>query len=315
MSRRSFAGTEAILSLLLRLASTTAIRRTIQNSQRMLSYLLSLTLTLAACFAAQSYALRAVGGRTLKSESNFFSSIGRIQAGAVGRPEIMVLGSSITGRLPDRAQGFPGVANMGCDGGSAVDALRAMDQGILPIAPWIVIEANTLHLALKSEPTEISKAMRGLWFRTGMKFPSLSSYARPSAFFYSKLLAKRTGDTGTVNPTDNLGVASKPAKPSVDAAAQLTEEQEALAEEISGILHRMEAKGSRFLIAWLPPARSDGSPPPPWILETARRGRALWWDAGQEAAPGTVTLTDGVHMAAPSAARTMVSLLNALDRR
>lgn len=277
-------------------------------------YTLTLTITLALCFALQSLALRANGGRFNKSESNFFSSIGRIQAGTVGGPEIMVLGSSITGRLPDRAQGFPGVANMGCDGGSAVDALRAMDQGILPIAPWIIIEANTLHLALKSEPTEISKAMRGQWFRAGMKFPSLSSYARPSAFFYSKLLAKRTGETGTSNLTADLGIASKPgAPPSVGAAAQLTAEQEALAEEIKGILHRLEAKGSRFLFAWLPPARRDGTPPPPWILETARRSRALWWDAGQEAAPGTVTLTDGVHMAAPSAARTTVSLLNALD--
>lgn len=278
-------------------------------------YAFLLLFSLAACFTVQSLALRAVGGRTAKSESNFFSSIGRIQAGAMGRPEIMVLGSSITGRLPDRAQGYPGVANMGCDGGSAVDALRAMDQGILPIAPWIVIEANTLHMALKSEPTEISKAMRGQWFRAGMKFPCLSSYARPSAFFYSKLLAKRTGDTGTADLTADLGIASKPAAPSVDPAARLTAEQELLVDEISGILHRMEAKGCRFLIAWLPPARGEGYPPPPWILETARRGRALWWDAGQEAAPGTVTLTDGVHMAAPSAARTMVSLLNALDRR
>jgi hypothetical protein len=278
-------------------------------------YAFLLLFSLAACFTAQSLALRAVGGRTSKSESNFFSSIGRIQAGATGRPEIMVLGSSITGRLPDRAQGFTGVANMGCDGGSALDALRAMDQGILPIAPWIVIEANTLHLALKSKPTEISKAMREQWFRAGMKFPCLSSYARPSAFFYSKLLAKRTGDTGTVDRSADLGIASKPTAPSLEAIAQLTTEQEALAVEITSILHRLEAKGSRFLFAWLPPARSDGSPPPLWILETARRSRALWWDAGQEAAPGTVTLTDGVHMAAPSAARTTVSLLNALDRR
>ena len=278
-------------------------------------YTLTLTIALALCFALQGLALRASGGRFNKSESNFFSSTGRIQAGTVGGPKIMALGSSITGRLPDRAQGFPGVANMGCDGGSAVDALRAMDQGILPIAPWIIIESNTLHLALTSEPTEISKAMRGQWFRAGMKFPCLSSYARPSAFFYSKLLAKRTGDTGAFNLTADLGIASKPAPPSVDAAVQLTAEQEALAAEINDIIHRLEAKGSRFLFAWLPPARSDGTPPPPWILETARRSRALWWDAGQEAAPGTVTLTDGVHMAAPSAARTTVSLLNALDRR
>lgn len=100
-------------------------------------YPLILAITLALCFAAQSLALHLSGGRTAKSESNFFSSIGRIQAGAQGKPEVMVLGSSITGRLPDRTQGFHGWANMGCDGGSAVDALRAMDAGILPTAPGL----------------------------------------------------------------------------------------------------------------------------------------------------------------------------------
>lgn len=40
----------------------------------------------------------------------------------------------------------------------------------------------------------------------------------------------------------------------------------------------------------------------------ARQCEVLYWDLGQEAAAGTVTLTDGVHMAAPSAARTMRSL-------
>lgn len=47
----------------------------------------------------------------------------------------------------------------------------------------------------------------------------------------------------------------------------------------------------------------------PWILEMARQSGVPYWDLGQQAAPGTVILTDGVHMAAPSAARTMVSLM------
>ena len=269
-------------------------------------------LTLAFCFGIQMLGLRAVGGRTAKSESNFFSSIGRIQGGTVGKPEIMILGSSITGRLPDRSRGVSGVANMGCDGGSAVDALRAMDEGILPTAPWIVIEANTLHLALKPEPTEISKAMRGRWFRVGVKFPPLSAYARPAAFFYSTLLAKRTGESGQADLNADLGVSSSPAEPQIVLTPTLPDAQVEVIGEITGILHRLESKGSHFLIAWLPPARSDNSPPPDWILEIARRSGALWWDLGQEAAPGTVILTDGVHMAAPSAARTVVTLLGPL---
>jgi hypothetical protein len=63
---------------------------------------------------------------------------------------------------------------------------------------------------------------------------------------------------------------------------------------------------------WLPPARGDDSAPPAWILEMAQRSKVPYWDLGQEAAPGTVTLTDGVHMAAESAARATASLTKTL---
>ncbi len=176
------------------------------------TYLTLLTLTLATCFGVQLLALRASGGRTTKSESNYFSSIGRIQAGTRGTPEVMIVGSSITGRLPDRAQGVSGVANMGCDGGSAVDALRAMDAGILPTAKWIVIEANTLQVALDEQPTEIGRAMQRPWFRAGMAVPALGAYARPAAFFYSKLLVSRIGSFDGQRSEADLGVTSLPGR-------------------------------------------------------------------------------------------------------
>lgn len=274
-------------------------------------YTVILALTLALCFTAQSLALRAVGGRTAKSESNFFSSLGRIQAGAMGNPQAMVLGSSITGRLPDRAQGFAGWANMGCDGGSAVDVLRAMDEGILPAAPLLVIEANTLQLALREKPAEIAGAMRGKWFLAGMKLPAFSAYARPAAFFYSKLLARRIGGFD-IAADDDLGVQSLPLEMGEPVQAKLGTREQQLIDEVTGILTRLRGKGCHAVIVWLPPARADGSPPPPWLLEMARRSGIPYWDLGQEAAPGTVELTDGVHMAAPSAARTMRSMVKAM---
>lgn len=279
----------------------------------MLSYLIPFALTLAACFGIQTLALRAVGGRTTKSESNFFSSLGRIQAGAQGQPEIMVLGSSITGRLPDRAQGFSGVANMGCDGGSAVDALRAMDHGILPSAPWIVIEANTLPLALNDKPTEIGRAMQQPWFRVGLKAPCLSANARPAAFFYSKLLTRRIGDFGQAGSDSDLEVSSRPHEVTTLPRGEFTPRQRELIDEISGIIGRLKNQGCRMIFVWLPPARGVGATPPSLILGLCRRSESLWWDLGQEAVPGTVSLTDGVHMAAPSAARTMVSLLKGVN--
>lgn len=275
-------------------------------------YALPFLITLALCFAAQSLALRTSGGRFAKSESNFFSSLGRIQAGASGKADAMVLGSSITGRLPDRAQGFPGWANMGCDGGSAVDALMAMDAGILPAAPRLVIEANTLQLALGGKPTEIGTAMKGIWFKVGMKVPALAAYARPSAFFYSKLLERKIGGFD-LSPGEDLGVTSSPQPVLNPTGTDLTPEQINLIQEVSGILGRLRERGSQAVMVWLPPARRDGSTPSAWILEMARESGVPYWDLGQLAVPGTVTLTDGVHMAAPSAARTMVSLKRILN--
>ena len=276
-------------------------------------YAFTLAFTLAALFALQSYALHLSGGRTTKSESNFFSSMGRIQAGAQGKPEVMVLGSSITGRLPDRAQGFGGWANMGCDGGSAVDALRAMDAGILPAAPLLVIEANTLHMSLDRTETKIGQAMRKPWFKVGLELPALSAYARPAAFFYSELLERRIGGFG-LQAGEDLGVTSQPVMVTKPPKAELTSRQLELITELRGILNRMKAKGGSAVIVWMPPARGDNSPPPPWILEMARQCGIPYWDLGQEAAEGTVTLTDGVHMAAPSAARTIKSLRKVIQQ-
>lgn len=274
-------------------------------------YILIQFLTLSVCFFGQSSALRAVGGRTIKSESNFFSSVGRIQAAAHGECELMVLGSSIAGRLPDRAQGFAGTANMGCDGGSAVDALRAMDEGILPTAPILIVEANTLGLALNAESTEIAAAMRRPWFKVGLKVPALAAYSRPAAFFYSKLLARRTGSFKQAGD-DDLGVSSRPVMIAGSTGEALTARQRQLIQEVSGILGRLRAKGSEAKFVWLPPARANASAAPSWILELARQSAVPYWDLGQDVLPGTVILTDGVHMDSSSGARTMASLMKLL---
>jgi hypothetical protein len=270
--------------------------------------------TLVLCFSAQLLALRSSGGRFTKSESNFFSSVGRIQAGTVGTPEVMLLGSSITGRLPDRANGFEGFANMGCDGGSAVDALRAMDRGNLPVAPLLVVEANTLGRELNGQASEVAAAMEGGWFRVGMKVPAFSAYARPAAFFYSILLARRTGDYGDPASGEDLKVSSSPMLLERNPAARMTPAEAALKEELVAITRRLKERGCGVVFVWLPPARSEGMIPD-WIHALIAESGSLWWDLGNEADPSLVTLTDSVHMAAPSAARTVVSLRNGLPKR
>ena len=274
-------------------------------------YFMIFAIALALCFAAQHLALRASGGRFTKSESNFFSSLGRIQAGTVGKPEVMLLGSSITGRLPDRAQGFAGFANMGCDGGSAVDSLRAMDRRKLPAARLLVVEANTLARELNGQASEVASAMEGGWFRLGKKVPAFSAYARPAAFFYSILLARRTGDYGDPASCEDLKVSSSPLSLERNPAARMTPSEAALKDELVAITRRLKDRGCGVVFVWLPPARGEDKIPD-WIHATIAESGSLWWDLGNEADSSLVTLTDNVHMAAPSAARTVISLGNGL---
>jgi len=273
-------------------------------------YYITIAVSIVTCFAAQALALRASGGRFTKNESNFFSSIGRIQAGAQEGVEVAFLGSSLTGRLPDRSHGYDGVANMGCDGGSAMDTLRATDRGILPTPPLLVIESNTLNRAVDADPSQIALAMERPWFQVGMDVPLLSAYARPSGYFYSLLLARRTGSFDTGDSPD-LRVSSQP-QPVDEPMRDWDDAQESLIGEVATISMRLQKRGSSVVFVWLPPSRAPDQAPPAWLLAMAARSESPWWDLGQDADPSLVVLTDGVHMAAPSAARTVQSVMDAL---
>jgi len=275
-------------------------------------YLIPFILTLAACFGVQALALQMSGGRTLKSESNFFSSVGRIQAGAHSKQDIMVLGSSITGRLPDVAQGFSGISNMGCDGGNGIDSLRAIDKGILPSARWIFVEANTLQLSLNPKRTEISRTMESQWFQYGIEHPLISAYARPAAFFYSKLLSKKIGSYAASDADRGFGFNTLPSPAIAPQNADLTANQKALISETSEIITRLREKGSEVIFVWLPPARADDQQLP-WILSMAADSQSYWWDLGQSVPKEEIKLTDGVHMDATSATRTTGELLHAVE--
>lgn len=278
-----------------------------------MNYITLFIIGIVLCFCIQASALKLVGGRTVKSESNFFSSIGRIQAGAHGSPEIMLLGSSITGRLPDRAQGYDGVANMGCDGGSAVDVIRAMDEGRLPRAPILIIEANALQVALSGEG-EVAKAMRNTWFQVGSEIPLLSAYARPSAFLYSPLLAMRTGGYDQKISGD-LSVSTVPIMPNEAwGSLPVGDNEQELINDIAPRMQRLKEQGSRLVVVWLPPARANNAEVPEWIRKLVSESGAEWWDLGQDANSDLVRLTDSVHMDTASAARTLNSILDGLRK-
>lgn len=273
------------------------------------SYWLALVLSLAACFGAQTFALRWTGGRTTKSESNFFSSVARLQSGIRGTPEVLLLGSSITGRFPDRNRGVEGVGNLGCDGGSAVEILRAMDRGTVPRAARIIIEGNTLFRAIGAGETELAAALEKRWFRTGVELPNLSAAGRPSSMAYTLLMERKLGsvDAALARP---FAVATRPAVVGGEAPS-FSKDEEVLLEELTGILKRLSAAGSRILIVILPPGATPGTPHLMLPEELSRRCGLPFWNLAAALPPDSIRLTDGVHMDPASAASTLRTLLDA----
>lgn len=272
----------------------------------MSSYAIAFTVFLAACFGGQSLALRQSGGKTVKSESNYFSSVARIQTETRGAPRVMLLGSSMTGRLADRGAELPGVANLGCDGGSAVVTLRAMDRGLLPAAPVLVIEANTLSYALENRGREIAAAIGSDWFKLGTRLPNVGATARPTAFAYSWLMARKESSAPS---SGELSVSTKPVRLSAADAPALEPAASTLVDELAGILGRLEAKGSRVILVMLPPGVKTGCVQTDLPRALACKTGLPWWDLNEGIAPGSVGFTDGLHLDAPSASKVLAAIV------
>lgn len=272
----------------------------------MLRYLTGFVAIFSACLGLQTVALRLSGGKTLKSESNYFSSVARIQTETQGGPKVMLLGSSITGRLGDRAEKIEGVANLGCDGGSAMVTLRAMDEGLLPTAPMMIIEANTLAYELEQRGREIGAAIHSDWFKVGLKAPNLGATARPTAFAYSWLMARKA-DGGIASGDEVLPIASKPRVLDPATSPALEEKSTALVDEMAGILGRLKNRGSDISIVMLPGVPKD-FPRKEIAVALACKSGVPWWDLTEGLSEGAVGFTDGLHLDSPSAQKVMNTL-------
>lgn len=269
-------------------------------------------ISLACCFALQSMALHQVGGRTAKSESNFFSSIARIQSGtAEPVTEVFLVGSSLTGRFPSRSEEFPQVSNLGCDGGSSAVVMRAMDEGILPVPKVLVIEGNTLYREQGGGEGLLGGVMRSPWFSVGRRVPNLSATARPAAFAYSLLLERKVGSAegGEKKP---LTVDAVPMVPT-EALEPLPEKAQAVVAEMAGIMARLQAKGCKMIIVQLPPGADAAAlyTRIPYALSKASGVPIL--DLAKDLPKGAVRYTDGVHMAPASAAGALRSIMTAVE--
>jgi len=274
----------------------------------MIRYVITFLVVLGICFTGQSLALRACGGSTVKSESNYFSSIARIQTESRKKADVMLLGSSLTGRLADRGGKHDHVANLGCDGGSAVVTLRAIDKGLLPSAPLLIIETNTLGFGVEDRGSDIAKAIDSSWFKLGNQLPNVSATARPSAFFYSWLMArKKTEDT---LGSETLPVTGRPVRLTDDPGQTLDPGEKKLTEELTAILTRLSQKGSRILLVQFPAGNLNDAILKNMPTALAAHSGFSYWDLNIGLAPDAVQYTDGRHLDAASARKLMNTLLS-----
>lgn len=269
-------------------------------------YCSAFIITLAVCFVTQTILLHASGGRTRKGESNYFSSIARLQTGIAPLPRMMLLGSSMTGRLPDRAAGWEGVANLGCDAGSAVTALRAIARGAFPVPEAVVVEANTLVMGMRAKPGEIDQSIGSAWFWAGVHVPQVGATARPAAIAYSALLVSRTGSFGQKAARVSGTVARPMPWPREEP---LSAEDERLATELIDLLVQVRNRGARLMLAELPCRRADKADWIAIVRQVSRRADCALVDLTAQLPSEAIAFTDDVHLDAASAALCLESLM------
>ena len=218
----------------------------------------------------------------------------------------------MTGRLPDRSQGFVGVANLGCDGSSAVDTLRAMDAGILPSAPVLIIEGNTLYRSVNAEPNEIARVMDSPWFNIGKHVQNLGATARPAAFVYSKLMAHKLG-AGRQTATIEITPSNAPSIP-IGSPPTLSHAESLLIDELFALLSRLKNRGSKFIITVIPPGGNSDSASVRLPMALALKAQVPYWNIHHGLQEDTISYTDGIHMN-PSSAATIMTLLSKATTR
>ncbi len=278
-----------------------------------LNYVSGLLASMLLCFAMQTGA-----GKLLphgKGESNYFSSLARLQE-AVKPADCLIIGSSMTGRLPDRHQGLAGWANAGIDGGSAMDGLLALNQGLLPTPRVLVIELNSLSVSLTKRHSELLDAMQSPWFDLCSRVPWLSARWRPSSMLYAALLGIQDQSEGAQLPA--YSVSARPERLNQEdvthkISQNATTEELSLVRELRESLLRIKRHGCEVWLVWLPPGRSEARSAAGWTELVAIETQSPWWDLGRAVPADQVFLTDGIHMRADSAWRTMKTIKQVLD--
>jgi hypothetical protein len=216
-------------------------------------------------------------------------------------------GSSITGRLPGRESGNQEIANLGSDGGPALDGIRLIAMDHIDTPKWLVIEANTLYGGVGYGETLIVKGAQGPWFAVGSRLPVLGASARPSGMLYAKILARPKvllGEAFDVN-------ASMPIAGQVDQFNALTHDEKQRFDQYVSALTVLHQRGTKFLIVTYPAGvmrEREVFLMQNTIAELAKRFPISYLDLASQIPREELQFTDSVHLSPESAARVLQTI-------
>lgn len=272
-------------------------------------FLIVLLLSVSICFGIQAYFFYMRDAGTGKTESNYFSTFSRFQAGAKPAAMIALAGSSITGRLPGREVGNQDIANLGSDGGSAMDGLRLITEGRIDTPSWLVIEVNTLYRAVCIGETLIYKGAQSPWFVVGAKQPLLGASARPSGMLYAALLRRpkilvangfQVSET-TISP------------PAVGLLDKFTKGERMIFDSYVSQLQQLQARGVNIMIANYPAGEMTEQEKflmEVTLAELRKSVKLKYVDLRNQIPRQELQFTDPIHLGPASAASVLQTIRN-----
>ena len=275
---------------------------------------LSLLLGLAGCFGLQALAYYGLNLSTGKTESNYYSTMSRFQGAVAPGAEVALSGSSISGRLPGREFGNLEVANLGSDGGSPLDGLTLLAEGVVGRPKWLVVEINTAFSSIGFPETPVVKGSRGLWFSIGGEMPLLGASSRPTGMLYGHLIGRRW--TGEREPFPLAEVPSPLPSPPLDDAQLSLLQKERIRLLIEGI-RKARQNGVRVLLARYPAGPMKQRQIDEIQTAAARIHEATgvpFLDLEAQIPRSQLTFTDTVHLGPESAARVLATLQMACQK-
>jgi hypothetical protein len=269
-------------------------------------FLLGVAVALLLCFGLQAVCYYGLGWKTGKGESNYFSTMSRFQAAAHPAADIAFAGSSITGRLPGREVGNEKIANLGSDGGPALDGMRMLVAGKIALPRWLVMETNTMYGGVGFGESLISRNGQGPWFLIGSRCPLLGASARPSAMLYSQLL--RRPAVLLAEPVSL--VTNVPENANVNDMTDL--EKLRLQQYLTAIAD-LRSKGVQIILVKIPAGAMNDRERHLVSCSIAQiqKDRTIFYlDVDAQIPRDKLVFTDGVHMAPESAAKVLTSIVN-----